>query len=559
MNRSDHDDVNSDSWPQNHRLHRQIGLVDQPRLEAITVALKGDSHLILSAIIQLQQMHACTRPSGGKVHLDIDSGAPLDWSLGRWCLHLPEQVSTWGDLRDHLAAINGPDLCFGTGDVGTTIRFSEGVSEQSVGAADLHYTLWDGRAMASAKPARFSELWPSRPTCIDESLRIAIGAHAAQMLLEMEGLIRKPAIQDQWLTQTLRVEGLEPDEAIRVIRSEYGNPTATRLPDGSGSLVRIRIPLEDTPPEMLRGIGTSCHLPNKPEQDWYESIGPLRFTMSEGEILPTEPASIPPERIEKADIVVLGVGGLGSWATPCLIQGISHQGIHLSLVDSDMKVDAHNLNRQVLYSENHVGQPKASAAAMRLAQLSIHPSSLTAIHDRLGEEHIRMLETPDLPPTDEGDVDLSELVGTSSVIDRKPLLDALERMDIALACLDNQFARTILNRACKHRHVVMVNGGGETFEGIVETFGDEVCMECRYGMQEALSKERISCQEVGTRPVASIVTTTAWVGAMQAAYTLLLLCEIRTDSQRRTGLRWSHGNVAPIKVVSLPWKFDHCQ
>ncbi len=67
-------------------------------------------------------------------------------------------------------------------------------------------------------------------------------------------------------------------------------------------------------------------------------------------------------RLEAARVAVLGVGGLGGWSA----LGLACCGIgEMLLIDFD-RVELTNLNRQVLYTEADIGQPKASAAAERL-------------------------------------------------------------------------------------------------------------------------------------------------------------------------------------------------
>lgn len=67
-------------------------------------------------------------------------------------------------------------------------------------------------------------------------------------------------------------------------------------------------------------------------------------------------------RLEDARIAVLGLGGLGGWSALTLACcGIGE----MLLVDFDA-VELSNLNRQVLYGEADVGQPKADLAARRL-------------------------------------------------------------------------------------------------------------------------------------------------------------------------------------------------
>jgi bacteriocin biosynthesis cyclodehydratase domain-containing protein len=64
-------------------------------------------------------------------------------------------------------------------------------------------------------------------------------------------------------------------------------------------------------------------------------------------------------RLREARVVVLGVGGLGSWSALSLACcGVGE----LTLYDGDV-VEPSNLNRQVLYSPADVGRPKATLAA----------------------------------------------------------------------------------------------------------------------------------------------------------------------------------------------------
>jgi bacteriocin biosynthesis cyclodehydratase domain-containing protein len=67
-------------------------------------------------------------------------------------------------------------------------------------------------------------------------------------------------------------------------------------------------------------------------------------------------------RLREARVVMLGVGGLGSWASYALVCcGIGE----LVLVDHD-RVEESNFNRQILYRERDIGRVKVEAAAEAL-------------------------------------------------------------------------------------------------------------------------------------------------------------------------------------------------
>ena len=71
-------------------------------------------------------------------------------------------------------------------------------------------------------------------------------------------------------------------------------------------------------------------------------------------------------RLTRAHVMVVGVGGVGSWAAECLVRsGIGT----VTLVDFD-DVCITNFNRQLHALEGRVGEPKANVMAARLRQIN---------------------------------------------------------------------------------------------------------------------------------------------------------------------------------------------
>ncbi len=71
-------------------------------------------------------------------------------------------------------------------------------------------------------------------------------------------------------------------------------------------------------------------------------------------------------RLLRATAAVVGCGGLGGWA----IEGLARMGVgHLILVDSDT-FEENNLNRQLLCTEETLGQNKTAAARDRVARVN---------------------------------------------------------------------------------------------------------------------------------------------------------------------------------------------
>lgn len=87
------------------------------------------------------------------------------------------------------------------------------------------------------------------------------------------------------------------------------------------------------------------------------------------------------ERMESTKVLLLGVGGVGSWCAEALIRsGIGH----LTMVDPDC-VDPTNINRQLPATTLTIGQPKVEVMRRRL--LEINPKAdIVACQERFCAE-----------------------------------------------------------------------------------------------------------------------------------------------------------------------------
>lgn len=73
-------------------------------------------------------------------------------------------------------------------------------------------------------------------------------------------------------------------------------------------------------------------------------------------------------RLKAAQVAMVGAGGLGSAALPCLAAaGVGR----LTLIDDDL-VALSNLQRQTLYATSDIGRPKVEVAVARLSALNPH-------------------------------------------------------------------------------------------------------------------------------------------------------------------------------------------
>ena len=117
------------------------------------------------------------------------------------------------------------------------------------------------------------------------------------------------------------------------------------------------------------------------------------------------------QKLKQAQVLIIGCGGLGAPVSYYLAAaGVGK----LTLVDADT-VDLSNLQRQIIYTENDIGKPKASCSQQRLKQLN-SDISIDAVCESL---------TP-----------------TNAV-------ELISDADLVLDCTDNFNTRYLINDACK--------------------------------------------------------------------------------------------------------------
>jgi len=150
------------------------------------------------------------------------------------------------------------------------------------------------------------------------------------------------------------------------------------------------------------------------------------------------------QKFTEASVLVAGCGGLGA---PVLYY-LTAMGIgHIGLCDGDT-VSLSNLNRQILFTVEDIGKPKASTASKRL--LALNPELKTAIYDQFIDEKLADKIIPDY--------------------------------DIIIDCLDNFSTRFILNDICiSHKKPLVHAGVGEYYGQLMTiTPGKGPCLGCLF-------------------------------------------------------------------------------
>ncbi|MGA9597175.1 MAG: molybdopterin-synthase adenylyltransferase MoeB, partial [Acidimicrobiia bacterium] len=190
------------------------------------------------------------------------------------------------------------------------------------------------------------------------------------------------------------------------------------------------------------------------------------------------------ERLNKARVVIIGAGGLGSPAALYLAAaGIGTLG----LVDDDV-VELSNLQRQVLHGTGDEGQPKAVSGARRMND--INPEvAVTAHVTRLSADNA---------------------------------IDILSGYDIIVDGTDSFATRYLINDASMYTRSTVVHGSVFRFEGQVGVFApyQTACYRCVFP-EPPPPNLAPSCAEAGVFGVLPGI-----IGTMQATEVLKLILGI---------------------------------
>ena len=513
---------------------RQLGLVNQPKLAQLNLLVSGEAKEVADLLVLLDQIGVAH--NGGKVGVFLLG--PDQPEAVFWRLAFPEYDSVDDLIQarpDRYVAVSNDDAF--EWDVQLTFNGALTTACPTVhGAVEGPRAAVSNKSFRSLKRTSNAGVHP-----LESAMRIVCAAAMVERMLDELELRNAVPISDAWVTITCRIETTSEEEARAKVTSSEGLPISlTSTADGLALLARIRLPY---PPPL----NPFEHLEVQPH-----SKACLADMVDVG-LIPWDAPAHPldePFIVHPTNTVMLGVGGLGSWSAPLILEHMTGGVFHV--VDGDTSIELHNLNRQVLYSDQHIGMAKAVVAGEQLKHLNanvdvqVHPEHLLPMHveESLGDEMEAVVPMASF--------DLNE-GGPES---RLP--DAIKETSLFFGCLDNMRARTLLNEAALHHQGVMINGGCESVHGIVERFSNEEgCMVCRYGDDAAREEEVISCTEEGARPVASIATTTAWAGAMMAVYGLVEAsphCGIELPR-----LQWYQGSVVRNAIASKPpWMNEPC-
>lgn len=186
------------------------------------------------------------------------------------------------------------------------------------------------------------------------------------------------------------------------------------------------------------------------------------------------------ERLKKAQVLIIGLGGLGS---PLALY-LAAAGVgRLLLADHDA-VDLSNLQRQVIHQTPGLGLSKAKSAQQHLNQLNPHCQA-DVVEAYLDEEQLQKL---------------------------------VPQVDVVVDCSDNFATRQAVNRACVAAGKPLVSGAAIGFSGQIAVFNLGASSPCYSCLYPELPDAQLTCSQNGV--IAPLVGV---IGSYQALEVLKII------------------------------------
>jgi adenylyltransferase/sulfurtransferase len=222
------------------------------------------------------------------------------------------------------------------------------------------------------------------------------------------------------------------------------------------------------------------------------------------------------KRLKAARVVVIGAGGIGSAAIPAL----AGAGIGQMRIVDDDSIDRSNLQRQMLFRDDQVGDAKAERAA-EFAR-ALNPSiEVEGIAVRLNADNAQRL---------------------------------LEAHDVVLDGCDNFATRLAVSDAATRLQVPLVSAAAGQFQGQVGLFrgweAEQPCYRCFVGE----SFDNDDCDTCAERGVLGAMT--AIVGAFGALLAIRAIVGIGPDDAGK--LHVFDGMTLALRTIRMP-KDDNCR
>jgi adenylyltransferase/sulfurtransferase len=149
-------------------------------------------------------------------------------------------------------------------------------------------------------------------------------------------------------------------------------------------------------------------------------------------------------RLKNSRVIIVGLGGLGC----CSAIYLTAAGVgHITIVDFDV-VQFSDLNRQVLYWEEEIGEKKVFVAQRKLSKLNPHV----------------------------------KIIPLFTKITKKNVFKIVDGAQVVLDGLDNIKTRLLVNSACVKHKIPYIYAGVSRLRGMITTIipGKTPCLACLY-------------------------------------------------------------------------------
>jgi molybdopterin/thiamine biosynthesis adenylyltransferase/rhodanese-related sulfurtransferase len=189
------------------------------------------------------------------------------------------------------------------------------------------------------------------------------------------------------------------------------------------------------------------------------------------------------QRLKNSKVLVVGAGGLGS---PVLLY-LAAAGVgQITIIDGDC-VELTNLQRQIIFSSEQIGQPKAQCARERLVALN-----------------------PEI-----------EVVGINAYLTHENIQQWFDDKDLVIDCTDNFATRYLINDTCRERRIPWLFASIFRFSGQCALFTEQsACFRCLF--PEA-PQDAADCNDAGVLGVLP-----GLLGTLQANEAIKYLINLET-------------------------------
>lgn len=202
--------------------------------------------------------------------------------------------------------------------------------------------------------------------------------------------------------------------------------------------------------------------------------------------------------LRKSKVCIVGLGGLGTFSAGLLARA----GVNLRLIDRDV-VELHNLQRQTLFTEKDIGQPKSLAAKKHLEDINSE-IKVEAFNEDLNSKNNQLLD--------------------SSLI---------------LDCTDNLETRFLINDYCVKNKLPWIYSAVIGVIGrVMVILPDSYCFRCYFKEK----KELETCNTVGI-----LNTTVAINSSIQVSEAIKIL----TGNKPSLGLICINSAANEIKTINI--------